>query len=174
MWWIAGLSRFPGPESDWPVGEVEADSRSESSFVYHIWKRFFNHTSIAFLSLYTGFIAAKSGFKSYLKLVKKEPTHLSETSLRLTSSTSASARVPSSPIALFWKLPSNRPVKQIRRTNAVIDIYVWMMCWWWTHLMDTRAWFIFNASARKRAPLAPMLLLRRLRKTYRAVWWDTS
>lgn len=34
------------------------------------------------------------------------------------------------------------------------------------HLSDTRAWFIFRASARNLAPLEPMLLFRRLNYKY--------
>lgn len=34
------------------------------------------------------------------------------------------------------------------------------------HLSDTRAWFIFRASARNFAPLEPILLFRRLNHKY--------
>ena len=37
---------------------------------------------------------------------------------------------------------------------------------YYTHLTDTRKWFVFRASARNFAPLEPMVLFRRLEHKY--------
>lgn len=102
-----------------------------------------------------------STFKSTVMMEKQgeRRAHFRITSLRLHWSTSARAWAPASSMPLLCKLA--RPPE--------LDTIIggeWIKERNDAHLSDTRAWFIFRASARNFAPLEPMLLFRRLNHKY--------
>lgn len=90
---------------------------------------------------------------------RKKSAHFRVTSLRLHCSTSARASAPASSMPLLCKL-----ARVLVLNLAIAGKYSKeITC---AHLSDTRAWFIFRASARNFAPLEPMLLFRRLNHKY--------